>query len=342
AACDRGLSTTSVYTDGGFDGGVRSGARARRSRCADRHLCRRRRSHRRRNARGVSGGHWSSHPCPSRRRAGPYRRRARSGTDCVARRRCDHARRRLDRQRGRTSDSCADSPGRLGSQGNASSRVSPIALPPDRRFRRAHVKPARMRRHWQTAAVRMAGYGLFIAVLLYAARRVPPILAQASLLQVDRIVVHGNERLSTDEVLTLLNGLRGQSLIATDLETWRLQMLSSPWVRTAELRRSLPSTVDVFLSEKEPLGIARVRGRMYLLDDGGGFIDEYGPHYAHFDLPIIDGLEAPSARAAAVNTPRVELVAQLLAALSPRPDIARRVSQIDVRDLHNVAVILTG
>ena len=220
--------------------------------------------------------------------------------------------------------------------------MSPIALPPDRRFRRAHVKPARMRRHWQTAAVRMAGYGLFIAVLLYAARRVPPILAQASLLQVDRIVVHGNERLSTDEVLTLLNGLRGQSLIATDLETWRLQMLSSPWVRTAELRRSLPSTVDVFLSEKEPLGIARVRGRMYLLDDGGGFIDEYGPHYAHFDLPIIDGLEAPSARADAVNTPRVELVAQLLAALSPRPDIARRVSQIDVRDLHNVAVILTG
>ena len=220
--------------------------------------------------------------------------------------------------------------------------MSPIAIPPDRRFRRAHVKPARTQRHWLTLVGRSARSALLAALLLYGVYRVPRIVAQTHALQIDRILVHGNERMPTEDVLALLNGLRGESLISTDLNAWRDRVLSSPWVKGVEFRRSLPSTVEVFLSEKAPVGIARMNERMYLIDESGGVIDEYGPHYIEFDLPVIDGLSAASAGGAAVNQPRVELAAQVIAALRSKPDVARRLSQIDVRDLHNAAVILSG
>ena len=73
---------------------------------------------------------------------------------------------------------------------------------------------------------------------------------------------------------------------------WRRALLNSPWVADASLRRTLPSTVDVVILERAPLGIGRINGSLYLVDDRGAVIDEYGPNYADLDLPIIDGLSS--------------------------------------------------
>ena len=163
------------------------------------------------------------------------------------------------------------------------------------------------------------------------------------MLQIDRIVVRGNERLSKGDVLAVLNGLRGESLVWTDLDRWRARLLASPWVRDAALRRSLPSTVEVVLWERQPIDAGRMDGEMYLVDERGVIIDQFGPQYADLDLPIVDGLAArPGNRGSAVDEARAELAARVIAALQAKPDIARRLSQIDVSDLHNAAVILTG
>lgn len=188
----------------------------------------------------------------------------------------------------------------------------------------------------------MVVFTVAFGLLLFAANRLPRIVAEASVMRIDRIQVRGNERLSTGEVLALLSGLRGQSLLSADLNAWRARLLASPWVRDAELRRSLPSTIDVFLSEKAPLGIARLDGRLYLMDDRGVLIDEYGPQYSDFDLPMIDGLNGKGGAAGSVDARRVQLVSRVILALRARPDVAGRLSQIDVRDVHNVGVILNG
>jgi cell division protein FtsQ len=125
-------------------------------------------------------------------------------------------------------------------------------------------------------------------------------------------------------------------------EEWRHRLLSSPWVREAALRRSLPSTVEVFVWERQPIGIGRIDGQMYLVDVHGTVIDDYGPQYAEFDLPIIDGLTGASRAGASQNAARAELASRVIAALRPNPELARRLSQIDVRDLHNAGVILNG
>jgi cell division protein FtsQ len=220
--------------------------------------------------------------------------------------------------------------------------VSAVALSADRRFRRAHVKPGR-RRSWRGLVRRVAKYALLVTIAAYGLYRGGAVAAHARVLQIDRIVVHGNMRLSNGEVLAVLGGLRGESLIWSDLDAWRERLLSSPWVKDAALRRSLPSTVDVAVSERAPIGIARLHGGLYLVDDEGIVIDEYGPPYADLDLPIVDGLKStPGAAGIAADRARAALAARLLSSLAPNPEVARRISQVDVTDLHDVAVILDG
>ena len=222
--------------------------------------------------------------------------------------------------------------------------MSPVAAPADRRFRRAHVKPARKRRRWQALGKPFAGYAIIALVAAYGFYRGSYVVAHARVLPIDRIVVGGNDRLSTGEVLGVLNGLRGESLVWTDLDLWRKRLLASPWVRDAVLRRSLPATIDVLVWERQPIGLARLDGDMYLVDDQGMLIDQYGPQYADVDLPIVDGLEAApkGGGGSMTDETRAALAARVINALSAKPQIARRLSQIDVSDLHNVTLILTG
>jgi cell division protein FtsQ len=218
-----------------------------------------------------------------------------------------------------------------------------VAAPADKRFRRAHVKPARrrgarMRQVWTAARV----IGLF-AAMAYGGWRLTALVLTTPALQVSRITVRGNERLATGEVLALVAGLRERNILTVRLDQWRARLLSSPWVEDAILRRTLPSTVDVVVRERRPIGIGRLTNGLYLVDRRGIVIDEYGPNYGDLDLPIIDGLaSAPRDGSSALDETRALLAARLLAALQARPDLGTKVSQIDVSDPRDAVVILDG
>lgn len=225
--------------------------------------------------------------------------------------------------------------------------MSLVSAPTDRRFRRAHIKPTRRRPRWRRLAGPALKYGLLALLALYAAYRGGGAVIQARMLLIDRIVIRGTDRLSSGAVLAMLGGLRGENIVSTDLSIWRRRLLASPWVRDAALRRALPSTVEVLVSERQPIGIARLVGELYLVDERGVVIDGYGPQYADFDLPIIDGLTQPGRPEGGhapsdSGDPHAELAAKVLASLRMRPDVSRRLSQIDVSDLHNVSVIVSG
>jgi cell division septal protein FtsQ len=86
-----------------------------------------------------------------------------------------------------------------------------------------------------------------------------------------------------------------------------------------------------------------VGDHLYLIDDRGGIIDEFGPNYAEFDLPIIDGLAAPPRdNGPLIDEARAELAVRLLASLQGRPDLAGRVSEIDVSDVRDAVLLLKG
>jgi cell division protein FtsQ len=220
--------------------------------------------------------------------------------------------------------------------------VSAVAAPADRRFRRAHTKPSRKRWHWRALVRPLAGYVALAAVAAYGVHRATRLVAERHVLQVERIIVRGNERLPKGEVMAVLNGMRGENLIWTDLDRWRKRLMASPWVRDAALRRSLPSTVEVVIRERQPVGIGRIHGDMYLVDERGVIIDQYGPQYADIDLPIIDGLGASPSNGTLTDEARADLASRVIAAVKAKPKIAGRLSQVDVTDLHNASVILSG
>ena len=221
--------------------------------------------------------------------------------------------------------------------------MSPVAAPSDRRFRRAHLKPARRRRSWRGLVKPVLTWLVLVGLLAFGIYRTTRIAAHAGALQINRIAVRGNERLSKSEVLAILNGLRGQNLLWTDLDGWRKRLLASPWVRDASLRRSLPSTVDVVISERSPIGIGRISGEMFLIDERGVVIDQFGPQYADFDLPIVDGLTVHrDAKRIDADEARAELAARVITSLAARPAIGKRLSQVDVSDVRDATVILNG
>jgi cell division protein FtsQ len=219
----------------------------------------------------------------------------------------------------------------------------PVAAPADRRFRRTQAKPTRRKRSWPGRVVAVARGIVALVFFVGGGYLLTQQVAHARSLHVDRISVRGNERLPTGEVLALLEGLRGEHVLRVDLERWRRRLMGSPWVEQAALRRVLPSTIEVFIRERQPLAISRVRGDLYLVDDAGRVIDDYGPNYATFDLPIVDGLAAPPPSGAPlVDDGRAALAARTIGALRRNSGLYRRVSQIDVSNERDAVVILEG
>jgi cell division protein FtsQ len=215
--------------------------------------------------------------------------------------------------------------------------VTPVTAPADKRFLRAHVRPVRRRAGWRTA-IRITRDVIIAGLVVFGACRLGAMVASASAWHIDRITISGTERLSKSDVLALLGGLRGRSLLGADLEAARRRLLGSPWVADAVLHRRLPASVDVAIIERRPMCIGRLGGRLFLIDDQGMVIDEYGPKYAEFDLPMIDGLAAPGRTQ--IDAARMDLATRVLESLAGRPDVARRVSQIDVGDVTDAVVLL--
>ena len=220
-----------------------------------------------------------------------------------------------------------------------------VTAPTDKRFRRAQVTPVAKRGRVRRSRKYVAYVVVLSAVALSGAYFAARFLLTAEALTVTRITISGNTRVPRGEVLSRLDGLSGRNMLLVNLEEWRQKVLTSPWIEDAAIRRVLPGTVDVAIAERQPTGIGRIGDALYLLDQDGHVIDEFGPDHAEFDFPLIDGLAATGrtgTHALAVDEGRAALAMRLLASLQGRPDLAGRVSQIDVTDVRDAVVMLKG
>jgi cell division protein FtsQ len=216
-----------------------------------------------------------------------------------------------------------------------------IKAPAEKNFRRARTRPARRARLGMLFSWRTARGLLLLVLAVYAGYRAVNLGFHAAGLHVSRIRVHGNVRLSSGEVQTLVRDLQGTNILTANLSRSRRVLLQSPWVAEAGLRRVLPSTIDVYVSERRPFGLCRLGNQLYLIDRGGTVMDEFGPRYVEFDLPIVDGLvRAPRHGKPSIDENRAELAARVVESIEGHEILTKRVSQIDVSDLHDAVVLL--
>jgi cell division protein FtsQ len=221
-----------------------------------------------------------------------------------------------------------------------------VRAPSERNFRRASAKGARRRRFRPRLSWSVVRRLLSVLLLVFGVYQSIAFAFTTPLLRVTRISVHGNVRLSSGEVQALVEDLRGSSILRVDLDAFRQRLVESPWVGDVALRRVLPSTVEVFVSERRPVGLCRMGQDLYLVDETGTVIDQFGPQYSEFDLPIIDGLVPPTPRGAkakaSIDSGRAELASRVIASLGQSQQIGSRLSQVDVSDAHDAVVLLDG
>jgi cell division septal protein FtsQ len=228
-----------------------------------------------------------------------------------------------------------------------------VKAPAERNYRRARARPAKRRSiralfSWRVIRVVVIALAAGIAVV-----RAAQLVYASDLFRVSRVTVRGNVRISTGEVQAMVRELRGTNILTADLDHWRATLLESPWVAEVSLRRVLPATVDVYVSERQAFGLGRAGDMLYLIAADGTVLDEFGPRYAAFDLPIVDGLfprpaparqgRAPRAAAAAaarVDPARAALAARVIEAVRGSRTLADRLSQIDVSNVHDAVVLL--
>lgn len=225
----------------------------------------------------------------------------------------------------------------------AASRTAGIHAPADKRFRRAQVRPAarrggRMAISW--AAARVTVIAAIATIVVFAGIRVA---LETPKLRVQHIGIRGAAKLSPGELEALVDGLRGDHVLTANLDAYRARLMQSPWVAAASLRRVLPSTVEIAVVERKPMGLGRIDGRLFLIDATGIVIEEYGAQHAEYDLPIVDGLRGDSrATGFLIDPARAMLAARLIDATAGDPAVGPRVSQIDVTDAHDAVVLLDG
>ncbi len=224
-------------------------------------------------------------------------------------------------------------------RGRDTATVTPGA--DDRRFRRSRGHKAKGRARGRRAIPwRLLRRGLGGLLLLGVVGLLGHRLVASAHLQVQRIAVSGHDRLTLEEIEGRLEGLRGRHLLEVDLDTWRRRLLESPWVADARLRRVLPGTITVEIVERSPLAIARVGTDLFVVDERGAIIDDFGPGASDLDLPIVDGLSRGPREPGSREQARAALAARVLAALGPHGDLMSRVSQLDVRDSRDAIVML--
>jgi len=153
--------------------------------------------------------------------------------------------------------------------------------------------------------------------------------------QIASIEVKGNHFLSEGEVREMLGPALGRNLIAANLDGLRENLAASPWVGGAVVRRKLPDTLLVDVTERFPIALAETE-QLYVMDASGELIDLLGPRTANFDLPVLRGLKGVSVE---VRRARARRASALLDDLG---DLSAEVSEIGVDRAGDLRVVLRG
>jgi cell division septal protein FtsQ len=95
--------------------------------------------------------------------------------------------------------------------------------------------------------------------------------------------------ISRDEVLELAEVEEGDRLLAIDTEPMAARVASHPWVKSARVRRQLPSTLIIDLTERRAAATA-VMGGLYLVDETGHAFKKATMEEAD-GLPVLTGID---------------------------------------------------
>ena len=107
------------------------------------------------------------------------------------------------------------------------------------------------------------------------------------------ITVRGSHVLTADEVRDLLPFQVGDNVFSVDSGAAERALLAEPWVAGANVRRQLPRTVVIEVTERTPAAVVAADG-LYLVDAGGRPFKRADVEHGEGEgLPVLSGVPRP-------------------------------------------------
>ena len=196
-----------------------------------------------------------------------------------------------------------------------------VEVDPRMRSRRIGVRRDAGRRRLRRLTLALAVVALVVAALV--ATRTP-------LLDVDRVTVDGTERTSVEDVRDAAGVRLGEPLLSVDLGAVASRIEELPWVESANVQRSWPSTVKVQVTERVPVAVVQVTNDLAAMIDADGWVvgvearaedsaDPSGPlALTGIDEPVAEGerLEAEARDALTMAVAAADRMPGVVAAVS--------------------------
>lgn len=148
-------------------------------------------------------------------------------------------------------------------------------------------KAMRIKRFWIFCKVLL----LIVAIPVMSALFIfsHDLLTQCEFFKTEKMIVQGIKRLSYDQILKQTRLKIEMNLLSINLSLTRKRLLGHPWIKEAEVRRELPDTLYLCVTEQQPLAVLDI-GQKFIMNTDGEIFKRYSLSDDH-NLPLITGLK---------------------------------------------------
>jgi cell division protein FtsQ len=135
-------------------------------------------------------------------------------------------------------------------------------------------------------------------------------------LAVEEVLVDGRGRTSRTAILNALAVGRGTPILGVDPYAARTRIEALPWVKQAEVERRLPDVVYVRISERLPMAVWQLHGRVSVIDRDGQVIEGVkAGRFTHLTLVVGEDAPRHTAELIRVLTRETELAERVVSAV---------------------------
>lgn len=161
---------------------------------------------------------------------------------------------------------------------------------------------------------------------------------RSSFFLVDEIEIHGLNRIQPEEITAVSGYAKNMNIFDVDLIALGERVSANPRVEKVQVKRSLPSTLVVNVSERNPAAVIPYSG-YYILVDAEGLAMGMVESYRERDLPLITGVRPQQVLVGKQVEVKELRYALLVAGLLP-PNVAKEVSEINFAEATGISVYM--
>ncbi len=115
------------------------------------------------------------------------------------------------------------------------------------------------------------------------------LLTQCEYFRTKKIIVQGIKRLSYDQILKQTRLKLDMNLLSINLPLTRKRLVGHPWIKDAEVRRELPDSLFLSVTEQQPLAVLDM-GQKFIMNTDGEIFKRCSLSDAQ-SLPLVTGLK---------------------------------------------------